>query len=187
MKIAAESGLGTTLLGNLMVASRPLATPALLAIPISRLLLRGMRGLAGRMQRRSCGLMVMTGIRLAPQATLTPWHAVLIIVGTLVLALTKNKAGLDHCRCGGAWFRGVRALGAHLISYIGRCSLYIFRYSEVCALRVSRIVQSCPRSRYVACAARRAGSWRSVACSTAPTTGAAVTAGQCGLLAMTKP
>lgn len=40
--------------------------------------------------------MVMTGIRLAPQATLTPWHAVLIIVGTLVLALTKNKAGLDH-------------------------------------------------------------------------------------------
>ena len=52
----------------------------------------------------SCGLMVMTGIRLAPQATLTPWHAVLIIVGTLVLAPTKNKAGLDHCRCGGAWF-----------------------------------------------------------------------------------
>jgi hypothetical protein len=42
----------------------------------------------------------MTGIRLAPQATLTPWHAVLIIVGTLVLALTKNKEGLDHCRCG---------------------------------------------------------------------------------------
>jgi hypothetical protein len=35
--------------------------------------------------------MVMTGIRLAPQATLTPWHVVLIIVGTLVLALTKNK------------------------------------------------------------------------------------------------
>jgi len=73
MEIAAESGLGTTLLGNLMVANRPLATPAVLAIPIARL-------------------------------TLTPWHAVLIIVGTLVLALTKNKAGLDHCRCGGAWF-----------------------------------------------------------------------------------
>jgi hypothetical protein len=52
MEIAAESGLGTTLLGNLMVANRPLATPAVLAIPISRLLLRGMRGLAGRMQRR---------------------------------------------------------------------------------------------------------------------------------------
>jgi hypothetical protein len=52
MEIAAESGLGTTLLGSLMVANRPLATPAVLAIPISRLLLRGMWGLAGRMQRR---------------------------------------------------------------------------------------------------------------------------------------
>ena len=58
MEIAAESGLGTTLLGNLMVPNRPLATPAVLAIPISRLLLRGMRGLAGRMQRR---VLWMTG------------------------------------------------------------------------------------------------------------------------------
>ena len=31
MEIAAESALGTTLLGNLMVANRPLATPAVLA------------------------------------------------------------------------------------------------------------------------------------------------------------
>ena len=76
-----------------MVANRPLATPAVLAIPISRLLLRGMRGLAGRMHEGTGGFMVMTGIRLAPQATLTPWHAVLIIVGTLVPALTKNNAG----------------------------------------------------------------------------------------------
>lgn len=53
-------------------AAPPLATPAVLAIPISRLLLRGMR------------------------------------TGTLALALTKHKAALDHCRCGGAclvpWF-----------------------------------------------------------------------------------
>ena len=35
-----------------MVANRPLATPPVLAIPISRLPLGGMRGLAGRMQRR---------------------------------------------------------------------------------------------------------------------------------------
>ena len=47
--------------------------------------------LQGACSGGSCGLMVMTGIRLAAQATLTPWHAVLIIVGTLVLALTKNK------------------------------------------------------------------------------------------------
>ena len=30
----------------------------------------------------SCGLMVVTGLRLAPQATVTPWHAALIIIGT---------------------------------------------------------------------------------------------------------
>jgi hypothetical protein len=35
--------------------------------------------------------MAVTGLRLAPQATLTPWHAALIIVGTLVLVLTKVK------------------------------------------------------------------------------------------------
>jgi len=35
--------------------------------------------------------MLVTGLRLAPQATLTPWHAALIIVGTLVLALTAIK------------------------------------------------------------------------------------------------
>jgi hypothetical protein len=93
MEIAAESGLGTTVLGNLMVANRPLATPAVLAIPISRLLLRGMRGLAGRMQRRVLWTHGDDWDPTGSSATLTPWHAVLIIVGTLVLALTKNKAG----------------------------------------------------------------------------------------------
>ena len=72
-----------------------LATPAILAIPISRLLLRGnagtLQGACSGIVIASCGLMVITGLRLASQATLTPWHAVLIIVGTLVLALTKTK------------------------------------------------------------------------------------------------
>jgi len=72
--------------------------------------------LQGACSGGSCGLMVMTGIRLAPQATLTPWHAVLIIVGTLVLALTKNKAGLDHCRCGGAWFGASVAFRMRMMS-----------------------------------------------------------------------
>jgi fermentation-respiration switch protein FrsA (DUF1100 family) len=36
------------LLGNLMVANRPLATPPVLAIPVSLLLLRGMRGCENR-------------------------------------------------------------------------------------------------------------------------------------------
>ena len=72
-----------------------LATPAILAIPISRLVLRGnagtLQGACSGIVIASCGLMVITGLRLAPQATLTPWHAALIIVGTLVLALTKIK------------------------------------------------------------------------------------------------
>ena len=72
-----------------------LATPAVLAIPISRLLLRGnagpLQGACSGIVIVSCGLMVVTGIRLVPQATVTPWHAALIIVGTLVLALTKIK------------------------------------------------------------------------------------------------
>ena len=45
----------------------------------------------------------MTGIRLAPQATLTPWHALLIIVGTLVhrpLGLDSNQQPpVDSRRC----------------------------------------------------------------------------------------
>jgi hypothetical protein len=35
--------------------------------------------------------MVMTGIRLASQATLTPWHAVLIIVARLVKTVVSNS------------------------------------------------------------------------------------------------
>ena len=72
-----------------------LATPAVLAIPISRLLLRGnagtLQGACSGIVIASCGLMLMTGPRLAPQAALAPWHAALIIVATLVLALTKIK------------------------------------------------------------------------------------------------
>jgi chromate transporter len=72
-----------------------LATPAVLAIPISWLVLRGnartLEGACSGIVIASCGLMVVTGIRLAPQATLTPWHAALIIAGTLVLAVTKIK------------------------------------------------------------------------------------------------
>ena len=72
-----------------------LATPALLAIPISRLVLRGnartLQGACSGIVIASCGFMLVTGLRLAPQATLAPWHAALIIVGTLVLALTTIK------------------------------------------------------------------------------------------------
>lgn len=72
-----------------------LATPAILAVPISRLVLRGnagtLQGACSGIVIASCGLMVVTGLRLAPQAAVTPWHAALIIIGTLVLALTTIK------------------------------------------------------------------------------------------------
>jgi chromate transporter len=72
-----------------------LATPAALAIPISRLILRGnarmLQGACSGIVIASCGLMVVTGIRLAPEATVTPWHGALIVIGTLVLVFTKIK------------------------------------------------------------------------------------------------
>jgi len=83
--------------------------------------------------------------------------------------------------------------------YILRCSsLYILRYSrygKLCALRVPRTFPACRRSRCAACVGRRAGSrawrgpraWRSVASIPESTTGRAMRAGPCGLLAMTKP
>jgi chromate transporter len=72
-----------------------LATPAVLAIPISRLLLRGnagpLQGACSAIVIVSCGLMVVTGLRLALQAAATTWQAALIIIGTLVLATTATK------------------------------------------------------------------------------------------------
>jgi chromate transporter len=72
-----------------------LATPAVLAIPISGLVLRGnagvLQGACSGIVIASCGLMVVTGLRLAPQAALTPWHAVVIVAGVLALAITTVK------------------------------------------------------------------------------------------------
>lgn len=72
-----------------------LATPAILAIPIARLVLRGnagtLQGACSGIVIAFCGLMALTGLGLTPQATFRPWQAALIIVGTLVLALTKIK------------------------------------------------------------------------------------------------
>jgi hypothetical protein len=65
-----------------------LATPVVLAIPIARLILRGnagtLQGACSGIVIASCGLMVVPGLRLAPQATLTPGHAALT---TLLLAI----------------------------------------------------------------------------------------------------
>jgi hypothetical protein len=73
----------------------------------------GMRGLAGRMQRR---VLWTHGDDWDP--TGSSGHADTMARGahhrrTLVLALTKNKAGWINCRCGGAWFGASGFPGAH--------------------------------------------------------------------------
>ena len=72
-----------------------LATPALLSIPIARLVLRGrsalLEGACSGVIIASCALMMATGLRLAPQASPTFIHAGLIVVGIASLILTDVK------------------------------------------------------------------------------------------------
>lgn len=72
-----------------------LITPALLAIPIARLVLRGqsaiLQGACSGIVIASCALMVVTGLRLAPQATPTAIYTVVVVVGALVIGLTNIK------------------------------------------------------------------------------------------------
>lgn len=72
-----------------------LATPALLAIPISRLVLRGraaeLRGACSGIVIVSCALMLAAGLRLSPQATPTLGYAVIASAGFILLTLTKVK------------------------------------------------------------------------------------------------
>lgn len=72
-----------------------LATPAFLAIPISRLVLRGraaeLRGACSGIVIASCALMVAAGLRLLPAATPTTPYLVIVVVGALTLALTSLK------------------------------------------------------------------------------------------------
>ena len=69
-----------------------LATPALLAIPIARLVLRGrsapLEGACSGVIIASCALMTATGLRLAPQASPTLVHAGMLAVGTVVMVAT---------------------------------------------------------------------------------------------------
>ena len=72
-----------------------LMTPALLAVPISRLVLRGhsatLRGACSGIVIASCALMMATGLRLVPQASPSPPYLVVIVVGAAVVALTAIK------------------------------------------------------------------------------------------------
>ena len=72
-----------------------LATPAMLSIPIARLVLRGrsavLQGACSGVVIASCTLMLVTGLRLAPQAAPTALHAAIVGVGAVVLTLTSIK------------------------------------------------------------------------------------------------
>ncbi len=69
-----------------------LMTPALLAIPIARLVLRGqsaaLQGACRGIVIASCALMIATGLRLVPQATPTVPYVAVVIAGAATLALT---------------------------------------------------------------------------------------------------
>jgi chromate transporter len=70
-----------------------LMTPALLAIPISRLVLRGrsaaLQGACSGIVIASCALMVGTGLRLIPQAAPSLPYLAVVVVGAAVVALTR--------------------------------------------------------------------------------------------------
>jgi chromate transporter len=72
-----------------------LVSPALLAIPIARLVARGqsaaLQGACSGMVIAACALMVVTGIRLIPEAAPTSWHLAMIVVGAGTLVLTPIK------------------------------------------------------------------------------------------------
>ena len=72
-----------------------LLTPAFLAIPISRLLLRGhsatLRGACSGVVIASCALMLTTGLRLIPQATPSVMYLVVVVAGAVAVALTTIK------------------------------------------------------------------------------------------------
>ena len=72
-----------------------LMTPAFLAIPISGVVLRGhsatLRGTCSGIVIASCALMLVTGLRLVPQATPSVIYLVVVIVGAAVVGLTPVK------------------------------------------------------------------------------------------------
>ncbi len=84
------SGLPGALAGVLA-----LMTPAVLAIPIARLVLRGqsaaIQGACSGIVIAACALMMVTGLRLVPQATPTWPYLGVVVVGAAVVALTTVK------------------------------------------------------------------------------------------------
>ncbi len=72
-----------------------LASPALLAIPLARLIARGRSGAwqaaCSGIVIASCALMVTTGLHLVPTATPSTAYLAIVVVGALAIALTEVK------------------------------------------------------------------------------------------------
>lgn len=72
-----------------------LASPALLAIPIARLVARGesgaLQGACNGIVVAACALMVLTAVDFIPVAAPNGWYLSLIVVGTLTVALTNVR------------------------------------------------------------------------------------------------
>jgi chromate transporter len=72
-----------------------LASPALLAIPIARIVARGqsatLQGACSGIVIAACALMVVTGVRFVPEAAPTMWHLGVITIGAAVLIVTTIK------------------------------------------------------------------------------------------------
>jgi chromate transporter len=72
-----------------------LATPAPLAIPITRLVLKGhsstLQGACRGIVIASCALMVVTGARMVGDAAPSPLYLGMIVIGAGIMALTRIK------------------------------------------------------------------------------------------------
>lgn len=72
-----------------------LMTPALLAVPIARLVLRGhsgtLKGACTGIVIAACALMLATGLQLVPQAAPSPFYLTLVVIGALAVSLTTIK------------------------------------------------------------------------------------------------
>jgi chromate transporter len=72
-----------------------LASPAVLAIPITKLVARGesgaLQGACSGIVIAACALMIVTGFRLVPEAAPNGWYLAVIAAGAVTLMLTTIK------------------------------------------------------------------------------------------------
>lgn len=72
-----------------------LSSPALVAVPIARLVARGesgaLQGACSGIVVAACALMIATGVQFIPQAATNGWYVAVIVAGILALIFTSIK------------------------------------------------------------------------------------------------